>query len=117
MARDHFSALLDDLEGAAFRRRIDEMRKAPLADPMVQLAAVARRGRAIPRVDFSAIDADLAVMAKAQVVHEAARPETRRQHIERAHALVRGAVAAGNLTALQTARAEAHLHRLAQAIL
>jgi hypothetical protein len=117
MATDHFTALLDDLEGASFRRKTDALRKAILADPMVQLAAVARRGRAIPRVDFGVLEADLAVMAKAQTVQAASRPETRREHIDRAYALVRGAVAAGNLTALQTARAEARLHRLAEAIL
>jgi hypothetical protein len=117
MSSDNFTALLDELEGARGRRRIDELRKSILADPMVQLAAVARRGRAIPNVDFKALEADVERLAKAQTVAAAARPETRRSHLNRAYTLVRDAVAAGNLTALQTARAEAHLHRLAQAIL
>jgi hypothetical protein len=117
MPRDHFSALLDDLEGASFRRRIDEMRKATLADPMVQLAAVARRGRAIPRVDFRGLEADVEGMAKAQTVQAASRPQTRQRHFDAAYALFRESAAAGRLTALETARFEAGFHRLAQAIL
>jgi hypothetical protein len=117
MARDdNFTALLDELEEASFHRRLGEMRKATSAD---WVAEFWREHRAAPQPDpaLGKLNADVAQMAKAQTVHAASRPETRRQHIERARSLVMGAVAAGNLTALQASRAEAQLHRLAQAIL
>jgi hypothetical protein len=109
---DHFTALLDDLEDAAFRRRLGEFRKARADVDWVE--KFWRDHRAAPRAaaTLNKLTAELQMMAKAMEVQVAARP-TPRQQFDRVHSAFRESVTAGRLTGIQAAMIESRLHHLA----
>jgi hypothetical protein len=113
MATNNFTALLDELEDASFRRRLGEFRKATADADWVR--EFWRDHRAAPRHDAALrkLNSELEVLAKAQQV--AARP-TPRQQFDRVHTAFRESVAAGRLTAVQAALIESRLHHAAARI-
>ena len=108
MATDHFAALLDELEGASFRRKTDDLRKAMDNAVVLQFQRSCRNWPQ-QKAQLAASVRELEVMAKATEAHAAVRRhESFRRQVEGFYASYRESVDAGRLSVMQAIRVEEH---------